>query len=192
MNHAAIILAAANVLATVTARTPTNFSGLPLLLTVALDDAGVPFEERRYVCMAVADAAEGKARALGGPSAKLLRKLASYAMDQHARWCGVRWYERRGPYEDATRAELDTRRAEQREIDGKKALIDHAIVGVESVVVQGVRAIEACGGFLPHTIDARTAVTVAAPTGGEASEAKKPREKKVGPDKAVQETQPTG
>lgn len=187
MNHAAIILAAANVLATVTARNPSNFSGLPLLLTVALDDAGVPFEERRYVCMAVADAAEGKARALGGPSAKLLRKLASYAMDQHARWCGVRWHERRGPYEDATRAELDTRRAEQRELDGKKALIDHAIVGVESVVVQGVRVIAACGGFLPHTIDARTAVTVAAP--GEPAEAKKPRSKKVEPEA---EAQPTG
>lgn len=181
MNHAAIVLAAADVLATITSRAPTNFSGLPLLLTAALDDASVPFEERRYVCMAVADAAEGKARALGGPSAKLLRKLAGYAMDQHARWCGVRWYERRAPYEQATRRELDTRRAEQRELNGRMAVIDRAVEGVESVVVKGIRAVEACGGFLPHTIDARTSVALTGVT-GEQAEAKKPRAKKVGPD----------
>lgn len=189
MNHAAIVLAATNVLATVISRAPTNFSALPLLLTVALDDADVPFGERRYVCMAVADSAEGKARALGGPSAKLLRKLAGYAMDQHARWCGVRWYERRASYEQATRRELDTRRAEQRELDGRVVMIDRVIEGVEGVVAKGIRAVEACGGFLPHTVDARTSVALSGVT-GEQAEAKKPRSKRVGPDTSADTVTP--
>ena len=94
---------------------------------------------------------------------------------------GVGFFDRRAPYEAATRRELELRRAEQRELNGRMAAIDRAIEGVEGIVIKGIRAVEACGGFLPHTIDARTSVALTGVT-GEPAEAKKPRSKKVEPD----------
>ena len=181
MNHAALINAARNALAAIEGQKPTSFKFAGKLVNDSLNEAGVPFEERRYVVMAMADLATGRANAIGGDAAKLLRKLARIFLDQHAQWAGVGFFDRRAPFEAATRREIDTRRAEQRELDGRMAVIDRAVEGVENVVVKGIRAVEACGGFLPHTIDARTSVALTGVT-GEQAEAKKPRAKKVGPD----------
>jgi hypothetical protein len=181
MNHAAIVLAARNALAAIEGQKPTSFKFAGKLVNDSLNEAGVPFEERRYVVMAMADLATGRANAIGGDAAKLLRKLAGIFLDQHAQWAGVGFFDRRAPFEEATRREIDIRRAEQRELDGRMAVIDRAVEGVENVVVKGIRAVEACGGFLPHTIDARTSVALTGVT-GEQAEAKKPRSKRVGPD----------
>lgn len=181
MNHAALIAAARTALASIEGQKPTSFKFAGKLVNDALNEAGVAFAERRYVVMAMADLANGRANAIGGDAAKLLRELAGVFLDQHAQWAGVGFFDRRAPYEAATRRELELRRAEQRELDGRMAAIDRAVEGVEGIVVKGIRAVEACGGFLPHTIDARTSVALTGVT-GEPAEAKKPRSKKEGPD----------
>lgn len=188
MNHRALSTTAAAILTTLGTTPPESFSQLDGDINREMNSEGVPFEDRRFVAMAIHDLAEGKARAMGGDSAKVLRKIGEKALDLHARWAGVKWYQRRAPVETETRAELQLMQREQRELDGKVLLIDRAVSGVEGIVVTGIRAVEAHGGFLPHTIDARTAVTVT-PAGEVVEPAKKPRAKKVEPDA---DTQPTG
>jgi hypothetical protein len=181
MNHRALSTTAAAILTTLGTTPPESFSQLDGDINREMNSEGVPFEDRRFVAMAIHDLAEGKARAMGGDSAKVLRKIGEKALDLHARWAGVKWYQRRAPVEAETRAELQLMQREQRELDGKVLLIDRAVEGVENVVAKGIWTVEACGGFLPHTIDARTSVALTGVT-GEQAEAKKPRSKRVGPD----------
>lgn len=149
MNHAALTHAATSAIASIVGQNPTSFLFIGKLMNDALDEAKVPFEERRYVTMAMADLALGRSNAIDGDSAKLLRRLAEAFLDQHAKWCGVGFFARRAPYEADTRRELALRRREQRELDGLVSVIDRVIDGVDRTVAQSIRALDACGAFKP-------------------------------------------
>lgn len=165
MNLNDVNTAASSALGSILEQNPASLRGVGGLVNEALDGAHVPFENRRYVLMAMSDLALGRANALGGPGAALLRKLSGAFLDQHARWCGIRWYERRAPAEAATRRELALMRREQRELDGLGSIIERAATAIGEVVERGVTSLSRAGAFQPAAIDARTTVQIPEGTG---------------------------
>lgn len=126
MNHSRIVSVAGTVLVRLSNLNLKAFDAIGTAMNTELDEECVPFEQRRYVAMAMADIANGRAAALGGKSADIMRKLAAAFTDQHARWAGVKWYQRRGPAEAKTRAELDFLRREATLLEDRKTLIEQA------------------------------------------------------------------
>ena len=143
--------------------TSGGFSGLSQVLNATMNANEVPFCERRYLSMVISDIAQGKACATDGESAKVLWKISAIALNLHAQWAGVSFWSRRAPIEAATRREIETRRAEQREYDAKRDMLGDVVDRLAVVTINAIAAINERGGFRPAHIDARTNVTIEAP-----------------------------
>lgn len=160
---------------------PKAFSTVGAEANARLDVIGAPFEERRYIFFLMGEMARTRAMALGGPSAKVLLKLAGAFMDQHARWAGVGFWSRRAPHEEETKQTIARLSRVQQDVDRSLDIIERAASALNAIVLNGVEAIDKCGGFKPQVIDARTTVQLPAQ-----AEEKKTRSRRVEPEAEAQ------
>lgn len=109
MKYSQIISAAVTVVTNLAANPPERFSDLAASINRELDGLGIAFEERRYVCAAIAQEARSRALGLAPPASKILKKVAGYATDAHDEWADTGFF-RRGSARRATQEELDMRR----------------------------------------------------------------------------------
>lgn len=154
---------------------PKAFSSVGAEANARLDVIGVSFEKRKYVFYLMAEMARTRALALGGPSAKVLLKLAGSFMDQHARWSGVGFWSRRAPYEAETKGALARLSRVQQDTDRALDIIKRATSSLNAIVLNGVEAIDKCGGFKPQVIQLPAQ-----------AEEKKPRARRVEPKPETQ------
>lgn len=109
MKYSAILSVAVSIVANIADNPPQKFGQLVACINRELDLHGVSFEERRYVCAAIAQEANSRALGVAPPASKILRKVASYAADAHDEWATAGFF-RRGSSRRATQEELDMRR----------------------------------------------------------------------------------
>ncbi len=109
MKYSKILAVASAVVASIASNPPQKFGQIVSCINRELDLEGVPFEERRYVCAAIAQEANSRALGVAPPASKILRKVASFAADAHDEWATAGFF-RRGSSRRATQEELDMRR----------------------------------------------------------------------------------
>lgn len=151
MNHAKLHSFVTSTLAFVEANPPAKIGDFTGAIERALENREVPFEDRRYVAMAVADRASARAAGASGPAAKILRSITSAALTVHARWANVGILDRRAPRERATREEIALLAREGRELAAKREILNEAFERLGGLVGRAINEVDERGAFMPAT-----------------------------------------
>ncbi len=150
MKYSKILGIASSIVSSIADNPPQKFAALVSSINRELDLHGVPFEERRFVCAAIAQEANSRALGVAPPASKILRKVASYAIDAHDEWAAAGFF-LRGSARRATQEELDMRRT-------REDMIADYVEGAIAVVGAMRDVVSVSVNVAPATINAQVIV----------------------------------